>query len=44
GLFLCKSIVEAHGGEIWARAEAGKGTTFFFALPLDQSHARFERE
>ncbi|MEZ4713845.1 MAG: ATP-binding protein [Caldilineaceae bacterium] len=38
GLFLCKSIVEAHGGEIWARAESGKGTTFFFALPLEQSY------
>lgn len=36
GLFLCKSIVEAHAGEIWARAEAGKGTTFFFALPIEQ--------
>jgi PAS domain S-box-containing protein len=34
GLYLCKSIVEAHGGRIWLRSEPGKGTTIFFALPL----------
>jgi PAS domain S-box-containing protein len=34
GLYLCKSIVEAHGGRIWLRSEPGKGTTVFFALPL----------
>lgn len=35
GLFLSKAIVEAHGGQIWARTEANKGTTFFVALPVD---------
>ncbi len=34
GLYLCKSIVEAHGGQIWLRSEPGKGTTVFFTLPL----------
>ena len=34
GLFLTKAIVEAHGGQVWARAEASKGTTFFVALPV----------
>ena len=33
GLFLCKAIVEAHGGRIWLRSEPGKGTTVFFSLP-----------
>jgi PAS domain S-box-containing protein len=35
GLFLTKAIVEAHGGQIWARSEPGKGTTFFVALPVE---------
>lgn len=33
GLYLCRSIIEAHGGRIWLRSEPGKGTTVFFALP-----------
>jgi signal transduction histidine kinase len=34
GLYLCKSIVEAHGGRIWLRSEPGRGTTVFFSLPI----------
>src|SRR5262249_46983173 len=33
GLALCKSIVSAHGGRIWASRNAGGGTTFQFTLP-----------
>jgi PAS domain S-box-containing protein len=36
GLYLVKAIVEGHAGEIWARSEPGKGTTFFVALPVEQ--------
>lgn len=33
GLPICKGIVEAHGGRIWAQSEPGKGTRVIFALP-----------
>ncbi len=34
GLYICKIIVEGHGGTIAAESELGKGTTLRFALPL----------
>ncbi|MGE5474385.1 MAG: sensor histidine kinase [Ignavibacteriales bacterium] len=33
GLNIAKSLVELHGGKIWAESEQGKGTRFYFMLP-----------
>ena len=37
GLSICRSIVEAHGGQIWASRDVGHGATFQFTIPLSSA-------
>jgi signal transduction histidine kinase len=39
GLLLCKELVELNGGKIWINSRPGKGSTFFFSLPLNAEYA-----
>jgi signal transduction histidine kinase len=34
GLAISRSIIEAHGGLLWAKIDAPRGTVFQFALPI----------
>ena len=38
GLYICKGIVTAHGGRIWAHSSPDEGTVFTFTLPSAQAH------
>jgi signal transduction histidine kinase len=51
GLSICRSIIDAHGGQLWASPRAPHGTAFHFAIPIvkaqpghaqrvDEAHAR----
>jgi two-component system sensor histidine kinase DctS len=37
GLHICRSIMETHGGRVWAEPNPGGGTIFSFSLPVEQA-------
>ena len=37
GLYISKTLIEAHGGQIWVEGEPGRGSRFTFSLPMEDS-------
>jgi PAS domain S-box-containing protein len=40
GLTISRSIIQSHGGRLWAGANANRGVTFYFTLPSEATHPR----
>jgi signal transduction histidine kinase len=40
GLTISHSIIESHGGRLWAGANARRGATFYFTLSSERTHSR----
>ena len=44
GLSVCRGLIEAHGGRIWAANRRGGGAVFYFTLPLHRAENRLQKQ
>ena len=44
GLFICRKLIEAHGGEIGVDSDPGEGARFYFTLPVPSTGRKSIRE
>ncbi len=44
GLYICKSIIELHGGKIWVESKIGQGSRFSFSLPITKGRLAQEEK
>ncbi len=44
GLFICKNIIEAHGGKVWFESKENEGATFYFTLSVGKEFEEFLKE
>jgi PAS domain S-box-containing protein len=44
GLYICRELVERHGGQLWFASEEGRGSTFFLTLPIITSQGSTESQ
>ena len=42
GLTISRSLVQAHGGQMWVESEPGQGSVFYFTLPLSEQRGQIE--